>query len=95
MTIEQGKLINDLYSSYNQKIDSLTIKKEKYDSLYKKLHLKQDSINIWQSKYQTSVDLFRLRPKARSYASEEKYEFAQKVILIAIILLQFNTISHK
>jgi hypothetical protein len=95
MTIEQGKLINDLYSSYNQKIDSLTIKKEKYDSLYKKLHLKQDSINIWESKYQTSVDLFRLRPKARSYDSEEKFEFAQKIILIAIILLQFNTISKK
>ena len=95
MTVEQGKQINDLYSIYNQKIDSLTIKRAIYDSLYKKLHLKQDSINIWQGKYQTSVELFRYRPKARTYNSEEKYEFAQKVILMGIILLLFNTIEHK
>jgi hypothetical protein len=85
-----------LYKTYNDSIEllnnTLTIKKEKYDSVYKTLHLKQDSINIWQGKYKTSVELFKLRPKARTYDSEEKYEFAQKIILIAIILIQFNSL---
>ena len=85
-----------MYKTYNDSIEllnnTLTIKKEKYDSVYKTLHLKQDSINIWQGKYKTSVELFKLRPKARTYDSEEKYEFAQKIILIAIILIQFNSL---
>ena len=85
-----------MYKTYNDSIEllnnTLRIKNEKYDSVYKTLHLKQDSINIWQGKYKTSVELFKLRPKAKSYDSEEKYEFAQKIILIAIILIQFNSL---
>ena len=72
--------------------NTLTIKKARYDSLFKTLHLKQDSINIWEGKYKTTIELFKLRPKARTYDSEEKYEFAQKIILIAIILIQFNSL---
>ena len=96
MKVSQADTINLLFNSYNNTIstlkDSLTIKKQKYDSIYKAIHFKQDSINLWQGKYQTSVDLFRSRPKARSYDSEEKYEFAQKIILIIIILVQFNSL---
>ena len=101
MTLQQGRNINKSFEKLNNKIDSLKDTafyynklKFRYDSVYKTLHLKQDSINIWQGKYKTSVELFKLRPKARSYDSEEKLEFAQKVILIGIILLQFNTISN-
>ena len=96
LSITQADTINKLYKTYNDSIEllnnTLTIKKERYDSLFKTLHLKQDSINIWQGKYKTSVELFKLRPKARTYDSEEKYEFAQKIILIAIILIQFNSL---
>jgi hypothetical protein len=101
MTLQQGREINGSFERINRKIDSLNDTafyynklKFRYDSIYKTLHLKQDSINIWEGKYKTTVELFKLRPKARSYDSEEKLEFAQKIILIAIILLQFNTISN-
>lgn len=98
LTITQADTINKLYKDYNDSIqllnNTLTIKNKKYDSIFKAIHYKEDSINLWKSKYQTSVDLFRLRPKARSYASEEKLEFAQKIILVGIILLQFNTINQ-
>ena len=97
MKVSQADTINILFNSYNNTIstlkDSLTIKKQKYDSIYKAIHYKEDSINLWKGKYQTSVDLFRVRPKARSYQAEEKYEFAQKIILIAIILVQFQSLK--
>ena len=96
LSITQADTINKLYKDYNDSIEllnnTITIKNKKYDSIFKAIHFKQDSINLWQGKYQTSVDLFRLRPKARSYDSEEKYEFAQKIILIIIILVQFNSL---
>jgi hypothetical protein len=99
MTLQQGKEINGSFERMSRKIDSLNDTafyynklKLRYDSVYKTLHFKQDSINIWQGKYKTSVELFKLRPKARTYDSEEKFEFAQKIILIAIILIQFNSL---
>ena len=97
LSITQADTINKLYKSYNDSIqllnNTITIKNKKYDSIYKAIHRKQDSINIWQGKYQTSVDLFKLRPKARSYETEEKLDFAQKIILIIIILVQFNNLK--
>ena len=96
LSITQADTINKLYKDYNDSIKSLnntiTIKNKKYDSIYKEIHRKQDSVNLWQGKYQTSVDLFRLRPKARSYETEEKLDVAQKIIIIIIILVQFNSL---
>jgi hypothetical protein len=100
MTLQQGREINSSFQVMNSKIDLLKDTsvyynklKLRYDSVYKTLHLKQDSINIWEGKYKTTVELFKLRPKARSYDSEEKFEFAQKMILILIILVQFNSLK--
>jgi hypothetical protein len=100
MTLQQGREINSSFQVMNSKIDLLKDTavyynklKFRYDSVYKTLHLKQDSINIWEGKYKTTVELFKLRPKARSYDSEEKFEFAQKMILILIILVQFNSLK--
>jgi hypothetical protein len=100
MTLQQGREINSSFQVINSKIDLLKDTavyynklKFRYDSVYKTLHLKQDSINIWEGKYKTTVELFKLRPKARSYNSEEKFEFAQKMILILIILVQFNSLK--
>ncbi len=100
MTLQQGREINSSFQVMNSKIDLLKDTavyynklKFRYDSVYKTLHLKQDSINIWEGKYKTTVELFKLRPKTRSYDSEEKFEFAQKMILILIILVQFNSLK--
>ena len=97
LSITQADTINKLYKDYNDSIEllnnTLTIKNKKYDSIFKAIHYKEDSINLWKGKYQTSVDLFRTRPKARSYNSEEKLDFAQKIILIIIILVQFNSLK--
>ena len=97
LSITQADTINKLYKDYNDSIgllnNTLTIKNKKYDSIFKAIHYKEDSINLWKGKYQTSVDLFRTRPKARSYEAEEKLDFAQKIILIIIILVQFNSLK--
>ena len=97
LSITQADTINKLYKDYNDSIgllnNTLTIKNKKYDSIFKAIHYKEDSINLWKGKYQTSVDLFRVRPKTRSYEAEEKYEFAQKIILIAISLVQFQSLK--
>jgi hypothetical protein len=97
LSITQADTINKLYKDYNDSIgllnNTLTIKNKKYDSIFKAIHYKEDSINLWKGKYQTSVDLFRSRPKARSYEAEEKLDFAQKIILIIIILVQFNSLK--
>lgn len=93
MTVKQGEEINNLYRSYNEKInlleDSLTIKKKKYDSLNKALHKKSDSLFYWEGKYQASRELYRA-PKSRDYDKEEAFHTLQKILLMGIIILQFS-----
>lgn len=96
MTLKQGEEINNLYRSYNNKIDlledSLTIKKKKNDSLIKALYKKRDTVFYWKGKYEASRELYRA-PKSRDYDKEEAFDLLQKILLMGIIVLQFSQLN--
>ena len=96
MTVKQANEINILFKSYGNTIDlikdSLTIKNSKNDSLNKAIYNKRDTIHYWQGKYEASRELYRA-PKSRDYDKKEALDFAQKIILIARILVQFNSLK--
>jgi hypothetical protein len=98
MTLEQGKEINKSFVYLNSKIDSLKDTvfyynklKIKYDSLNKEIYLKQDSFYNWKWKYETNRNTYYNRET--EVEKDKKYDFAQKLILIAIIVLQFQSIK--
>ena len=98
MTLEQGKEINNTFLQLNNKIESLkdTIfyynkLKTKYDSINKEIHFKQDSFYNWKWKYEANRNTYYAREA--EVQKDKKYDFAQKVILIAIIVLQFQSIK--
>ena len=95
MKISQADTINLLFKSYNNTIntlkDSLTIKKEKYDSLYQTIYQTKDSFYNWKWKYEANRNIYFAREAEKD--KEKKYDIAQKIILIAIILLQFQSLK--
>ena len=95
MKVSQADTINLLFNSYNNTIntlkDSLTIKKEKYDSLYQTIYQTKDSFYNWKWKYEANRNTYYAREA--EVQKDKKYDFAQKVILIAIIVLQFQSIK--
>jgi hypothetical protein len=98
MTLEQGKEINNTFLQLNNKIESLkdTISyynklKIKYDSINKEIYLKQDSFYNWKWKYEANRNTYISRQT--EVEKDKKYDFAQKLILIAIIVLQFQSIK--
>ena len=96
MKVSQADTINLLYNSYNNTIntlkDSLTIKKEKYDSLYQTIYQTKDSFYNWKWKYEANRESYNSRQK--DYWKTEKIHEASKLILIGIIILQFTTIGQ-
>lgn len=67
MKVSQADTINLLFNSYNNTIntlkDSLTIKKQKYDSIYKAIHYKEDSINLWKGNIKQVLTSLESAPK--------------------------------
>ena len=98
MTLEQGKDINKSFVYLNSKIDLLKDTvfyynklKIKYDSLNKEIYLKQDSFYNWKWKYEANRNTYYNRET--EVENDKKYDLAQKLILIAIIVLQFQSIK--
>lgn len=98
MTIQQGDYINTLYKQYRFQIDSLKVDaqanrliidslQKKCDSLGSKLY---DAIQ-YKWKYEANREIFFRRES--SIDTMEKYHLAQKIILIAIIVLQFQSLK--
>ena len=96
MTIEQGKQINELYTNYNDTINnlknSINLKRFQYDSINQEIRNKQDSFYNWKWKYEANRESYYSRQK--EYWKTEKIHEASKLILVGIILLQFNTIGQ-
>lgn len=96
MTIGQADTINQLYKSYNDTISvlksALTIKNVKYDSLFSFNTFQKDTIDFYKWRYQANRDAYTNRQK--DYWKTEKIHEVSKIILVGIILLQFNTISQ-
>ena len=98
MTLEQGKEINNSFINLNNKINTLKDSvfyynkfKIKYDSLNKEIYLKQDSFYNWKWKYEANRNTYISRET--EVEKDKKYDFAQKLILIAIIVLQFQSLK--
>jgi hypothetical protein len=98
MTLEQGKEINKSFLFLNNKIDSLKDSvfyynnlKLKYDSIYQTIYQAKDSFYNWKWKYEANRNTYYKREA--EVEKDKKYDLAQKLILIAIIVLQFQSIK--
>ena len=93
MTLKQGDDINKSFTQYQNKLDSLK------DSVVAKRFL-IDSLNIEFNKLDKKREEYKLRYEERLNMPMVKYqyhndgwEFAQKMVLIGVIVLQFFTIK--
>ena len=98
MTLEQGKEINNSFINLNNKIDILKDSvfyynklKIKYDSLHQTIYQTKDSFYNWKWKYEANRNSYIAREAEKE--KDKKYDFAQKVILIGIIFLQFQSLK--
>jgi len=92
MTIKQGEEINNLYKDYNKQIvllkDSIKIKRQDYDSLYKTIAAKTDSFYNWKYKYSINKTLYEARETDQEKIN--KIHALSKILLMLIIILQFS-----
>lgn len=72
--------------------NSIIEKRRLYDSINKEISFKQDSFYNWKWKYEANRNAYNDRQK--DYWKTEKIHEFSKILLVGIILLQFNTISH-
>jgi len=96
MTVPQADTINLLYKNYNDTIidlkNSITYKRLQYDSINQEIRIRQDSLYNWKWKYEANRKAYTDRQT--DYWKTEKIHEATKIILVGIILLQFQTISY-
>lgn len=96
LTVGQADTINQLYRSYNDTISflktSLEFKTNKYDSILTSYNLQKDSISNYKWKYKSNIDSYSKRQE--DYWKTEKIHEVAKIVLVGIILIQFNTISQ-
>lgn len=96
MTVEQGNQINQLYKKYNDTIgllkDSITIKNIKYDSIYQEARSSKDSSSTWKWKYEGNRKIYTDWQK--DLRKIEKIQEVGRLILVGIIILQFQTINQ-
>jgi hypothetical protein len=94
MTLKQGDDINKSFNQYQKKLDSLK------DSVVAKRFL-IDSLNIEFDKLEKRKEEYKLRyeerlnmPMVKYQYHNDSWEFAQKMVLIGVIVLQFFTIKR-
>jgi peptidoglycan hydrolase CwlO-like protein len=94
MTLKQGDDINKSFTQYQKKLDSLK------DSVnYKRFTI--DSLNTEFDKLDKKIEEYKLRYEERLNMQintkyqyhDDGWDFAQKMVLIAVIVLQFFTIK--
>jgi hypothetical protein len=94
MTLKQGDDINKSFSQYQKKLDSLK------DSVNYKMFI-IDSLNIEFNKLDKRKEEYKLRYEERLNMPintkykyhDDGWDFAQKMVLIGVIVLQFFTIK--
>jgi len=96
MSVSQADTINLLYKNYNDTItdlkNSITLKRLQYDSINQEIRVRQDSLFNWKWKYEANRAAYIGAEKENW--KKEKLSEASKIILVGIILLQFQTISY-
>ena len=98
MTIQQGDYINTLYKQYRFQIDSLSTDAQLNRAAIDSLRLKSDSLSKmmydaaqYKWKYEANREIFIKMSKDEE--KRTKLHEISKVLLVAIIVLQFTTIS--
>jgi hypothetical protein len=95
MTLKQGDDINKSFSRYQKKLDSLKdsieIKKVLFDSLnveFNKLDKKKEEYKL---RYEERLNI---PTNAKYQYHDDGWDFAQKMVLIVVIVVQFFTIKR-
>jgi len=99
MTVQQGDYINTLYKQYRFQIDSLSVNAQLNKVAIDSLRLKCDSLGKmmydaaqYKWKYEANREIF-LKTQVDERKREKLHEIS-KLILVAIIVIQFTTISQ-
>jgi hypothetical protein len=92
MSVEQGEVINKLYKNYNDSIsllkENLKTKNKDYDSLFSTISAQKDSFYNWKYKYSLNKSLYE--DWEENQRKIDKIHAISKILLFAIIVLQFN-----
>jgi len=93
MTIKQGQDINKEFANNKKKLDSLrdTIRIKKF--LYDSLNIELNKIDKTKEEYKTKYEE-RLQMPIKYPYHDDGWDFAQKLILVVVIVVQFFTIKR-
>jgi predicted transcriptional regulator len=93
MTIKQGEDINKEFANNQKKLDSLKdsirVKRLLYDSLNFELNKIDKTKEEYKNKYEE-----RLKMPIKYPYHDDGWDFAQKLVLVGVIVLQFFTIKR-
>ncbi len=99
MTVQQGDYINTLYKQYRFQIDSLSVNAQLNKVAIDSLRLKCDSLGKvmydaaqYKWKYEANKEIF-LKSQVDEQKRTKLHEVS-KLIMVAIIIIQFTTISQ-
>jgi len=94
MTLKQGDDINKSFLSYQKRIDSLkdsvNIKRIIYDSLIIELNKTDKTKDEYKARYEERLNM-PVNTKLKYH--DDGWDFAQKMVLISVIVVQFFTIK--
>jgi len=93
MTLKQAITINNTFQSNQNTIDSLKTHAYIKDSIINKEKITQDSLYTVANQYRVRYDE-RLNMRIPIAKDNDGWEFAQKMVLIGVIVLQFFTIKR-
>jgi hypothetical protein len=93
MTLKQANTINDKFQSNQTTIDSLKTYVYIKDSIISKDKITYDSLHTVTNQYRARYDE-RLNMRIPVAKDNSGWEFAQKMVLIGVIVLQFFTIKR-
>jgi len=93
MTLKQATTINDKFQSNQNTIDSLNTYVYIKDSIINKKKTTYDSLYTVTNQYRVRYDE-RLNMRIPVAKDNSGWEFAQKLVLVGVIVLQFFTIKR-
>ena len=93
MTVKQAVTINNTFQSNQNTIDSLKTHVYIKDSIINKKKITYDSLYAVANQYRIRYDE-RLNMRIPIVKDNSGWEFAQKMVLVGIIVLQFFTIKR-
>lgn len=95
MTLKQGDDINKSFSNYQKKLDSLKDsienKKVLIDSLNKEINKLDKTKEEYKVRYEERLNI---PTNTKLQYHDDGWDFAQKMVLVAVIFVQFLTIKR-